>query len=260
MGILTGYKDVDKRIGNGLQNGFLYLIAARPAMGKTSFILNIMDHICTKQKKAALMFSCELSRRRVMDRLISIEGNIDCDMIREGRLSGKEWEGIIKAADAFKDAGFLIHDDMRSGVDGIRSLGIEYKQSHKNLSVILVDYIQLLCGSDKYDNGKQEIADILSGLKRIATELDIPVVALSQLPRSVEMRDEHRPQLSDLWKLGVQEKHADVIFFLYRDEVYDMDTEDRGIAEIICAKNPGGAVGTCRLRFMPEYGKFIDML
>ena len=259
MSTLTGFWDLDRKLEGGLKGGYLYLLAARPAMGKTMFAINMIDHICRVEKKSALFFSLEMTRKQVVERLIALEGHVDSRKIRDGDLQTMDWDNVIEAAEIIKDMSVVIDDIPGLKIEELRDKCAGYKVLYNDLSMIVVDYIQLMSASGHYDSGNQEMADILSGLKDIARELDVPVVALSQLSRSVETREDHVPLLMDLKGINASDKDIDVVMFLYRDEYYYPDTERKGIAEIHVSKNHGGTRGTCELIFIPDTLRFANL-
>ena len=259
MGTLTGFGDLDRKLEGGLKDGYLYFIGARPAMGKTMFAINMIDHICRVEKKTALFFSLEMTRKQVVERLIALEGHVDSRKIRDGDLQTRDWDNVIEAAEIIKDMSVVIDDTPGLKIEEFREKCAGYKVLYNDLSVIFVDYIQLMSASGHYDSRNQEMADILSGLKDIARELEVPVVALSQLSRSVETREDHVPLLKDLKEINASDKDIDVVMFLYRDEYYYPDTERKGIAEIHVSKNHGGTRGTCELVFIPDIMKFANV-
>ena len=259
MGTLTGFWDLDRKLEGGFKESYLYLLAARPAMGKSMLTINMIDHICRTEKKTALLFSLEMTRKQVMERLISLEGHMDSRKVRDGDLNAKDWDDIIKAAEILKDMNVVIDDTPGLTIEEFRDKCAGYKVLHYDLSVIFVDYIQLMSASGCYDSRKQEMSDIISGLKDMARELKLPIVAVSQLPHSVENREDHVPLLNDLKEINVSDKDIDVVMFLYRDEYYYADTERKGIAEIHVSKNNGGTRGTCELVFIPDIMRFANL-
>ncbi|MCR5673468.1 MAG: replicative DNA helicase [Lachnospiraceae bacterium] len=256
-GVPTGFLDLDYMLA-GLQPSDLVLIAARPSMGKTAFVLNMAQHICIKEKKCAALFSLEMSREQLMNRLLSLESHVDSKLIRNGNVSAKDWEGLIEAASSIGESKMIIDDTPGITIGELRTKCRKYKAENKDLAVIVIDYLQLMTGSGRSDSRQQEISDISRSLKSLARELDIPIVALSQLSRAVEKREEHRPMLSDLRESGAIEQDADVVMFLYRDDYYNPDTEKKGIAEVIVAKQRNGPIGTVELVWLPDQTKFAN--
>ncbi len=256
-GIPTGFTDLDYRTA-GMQPSDLVLIAARPSMGKTAFVLNIAEHVAFKQKKSVAIFSLEMSKEQLVNRLFSLESKVDSQHIRTGRLSDQEWEKLIISADVIGRSNLIIDDTPGIGIAELRSKCRKYKLEH-DLSMIIIDYLQLMSGSGKNDSRQQEISDISRSLKSLARELSVPVLALSQLSRAVEQRPEHRPMLSDLRESGAIEQDADVVMFIYRDDYYNHDSDRKDIAEIIIAKQRNGPIGTIELAWLPNYTKFANL-
>lgn len=256
-GIATGFADLDYRTA-GMQPADLILIAARPSMGKTAFVLNIAEHVAFKLNKTIAIFSLEMSKEQLVNRLFSLESKVDSQHIRTGQLSDQEWEKLIESADVIGKSNLIIDDTPGISIAELRSKCRKYKLEH-DLSMIIIDYLQLMSGSGRTDSRQQEISDISRSLKAIARELSVPVLALSQLSRAVEQRPDHRPMLSDLRESGAIEQDADVVMFIYRDEYYNHDTERPGIAEIIIAKQRNGPIGTVELAWLPNYTKFANL-
>lgn len=256
-GIATGFADLDYRTA-GMQPADLVLIAARPSMGKTAFVLNIAEHVAFKLNKTIAIFSLEMSKEQLVNRLFSLESKVDSQHIRTGQLSDQEWEKLIESAGVIGKSNLIIDDTPGISIAELRSKCRKYKLEH-DLSMIIIDYLQLMSGSGRTDSRQQEISDISRSLKAIARELSVPVLALSQLSRAVEQRPDHRPMLSDLRESGAIEQDADVVMFIYRDEYYNHDTEKPGIAEIIIAKQRNGPIGTVELAWLPNYTKFANL-
>ncbi len=257
-GVATGFTDLDFKTA-GLQPSDLVLIAARPSMGKTAFALNIAEHICFKDKKTAAVFSLEMSKEQLVNRLLAIESHVDSKSIRNGNLSAKEWEGLIEGASIIGESNLIIDDTPGISVGELRSKCRKYKAENKDLSIIIIDYLQLMSGSGRSESRQQEISDISRSLKSLARELKVPVVALSQLSRAVEKRDDHRPMLSDLRESGAIEQDADVVMFLYRDDYYNPESEKKNVTEVIIAKQRNGPIGTTELVWLPDLTKFANM-
>ena len=257
-GIATGFADLDYKTA-GLQPSDLVLIAARPSMGKTAFALNIAQHICFKRHKSVAIFSLEMSKEQLVNRLLSLESYVDSRSIRSGNVSSSDWEKIIEGASTIGESGLIIDDTAGISVGELRSKCRKYKAEHKDLAVIIIDYLQLMSASRKSESRQQEISDISRSLKSLARELNVPVVALSQLSRAVEKRDDHRPMLSDLRESGAIEQDADVVMFLYRDDYYNKETEKKGIAEVIIAKQRNGPTGTVELVWLENLTKFANL-
>ncbi len=258
-GIPTGFIDLDYRTA-GMQPSDLILVAARPSMGKTAFVLNIAQHVAFKQNQTVAIFSLEMSKEQLVNRLFSLESKVDSQHLRTGNLSDDEWEKLIESAGVIGKSNLIIDDTPGISIAEMRSKCRKYKLEH-NLSMIIIDYLQLMSGSGKgrNDSRQQEISDISRSLKALARELSVPVIALSQLSRAVEQRPDHRPMLSDLRESGAIEQDADVVMFIYRDDYYNHDTDKKGIAEIIIAKQRNGPIGTVELVWLPDYTKFANM-
>lgn len=257
-GIATGFIDLDYRTA-GMQPSDLVLLAARPSMGKTAFVLNIAQHVAFKLKETVAIFSLEMSKEQLVNRLFSLESRVDSQHLRTGNLSDAEWEKLIESAGVIGKSNLIIDDTPGISISELRSKCRKYKLEH-NLQMIIIDYLQLMSGSGRgSDSRQQEISDISRSLKALARELNVPVLALSQLSRAVEQRPDHRPMLSDLRESGAIEQDADVVMFIYRDEYYNKDTEKKGIAEIIIAKQRNGPIGTVELVWLPDYTKFANM-
>ncbi len=258
-GISSGFKDLDK-LTAGLQKSDLILVAARPSMGKTAFTLNIASYVGTHGGKVAF-FSLEMSKEQLMQRMLCAEGGIDATKLRTGQLDTQEWNKLVHVADTLSRAPIYIDDTAGITVMELRSKARRLKAEH-GLDLIIIDYLQLMQGrpSKNGDNRQQEISEISRSLKALARELDLPVIALSQLSRSVESRQIKKPMLSDLRESGSLEQDADIVMFLYREDYYDKDTENKNITDIIVAKHRNGPVDTISLFFQKEYTKFRDLL
>ncbi len=256
-GIPTGFIDLDYRTA-GLQPSDLVLIAARPSMGKTAFALNIAQYVAFRKNMSVAIFSLEMSKEQLVNRMFSLESNVDAQKLRTGQLNDHEWEKLIESAGVIGKSNLIIDDTPGISVPELRSKCRKYKLEH-NLALIIIDYLQLMSGSGKTDSRQQEISDISRSLKAIARELNVPVVALSQLSRAVEQRPDHRPMLSDLRESGAIEQDADVVMFIYRDDYYHHDTDNKGVSEIIIAKQRNGPIGTVELAWLPEYTKFANL-
>lgn len=256
-GIATGFIDLDYRTA-GMQPSDLILIAARPSMGKTAFVLNIAQHVAFKLDHTVAIFSLEMSKEQLVNRLFSLESRVDSQHIRTGQLSDAEWESLIESAGVIGKSNLIIDDTPGISIADLRSKCRKFKLEH-NLKMIIIDYLQLMSGSGRGDSRQQEISDISRSLKALARELSVPVLALSQLSRAVEQRPDHRPMLSDLRESGAIEQDADVVMFIYRDDYYNHDTERKDIAEIIIAKQRNGPIGTVELAWLPNYTKFANL-
>ncbi|MDM8249229.1 replicative DNA helicase [Lacrimispora saccharolytica] len=257
-GLATGFTDLDYKT-SGFQPSDFILVAARPSMGKTAFVLNIAQYMAFKKDKAVAIFSLEMSREQLMNRLFSMESKVDSQSLRTGNLKDEEWSKLIESAGIIGESNLIIDDTPGISIAEMRSKCRKYKLEH-GLDIIIIDYLQLMTGSGRgTDSRQQEISDISRSLKALARELNVPVVALSQLSRAVEQRTDHRPMLSDLRESGAIEQDADVVMFIYRDDYYNKDSEDKGIAEIIIAKQRNGPIGTVNLVWLPDYTKFANI-
>ena len=256
-GIPTGFTDLDYRTA-GMQPSDLVLIAARPSMGKTAFALNIAQYVAFKKNFPVAVFSLEMSKEQLVNRMFSLESSVDAQKLRTGQLNDQDWERLIESAGVIGKSQLMIDDTPGISISELRSKCSRLKLEH-GLSMIIIDYLQLMSGSGRSDSRQQEISDISRGLKSIARELNVPVLALSQLSRAVEQRPDHRPMLSDLRESGAIEQDADVVMFIYRDDYYNHDTDRRGISEIIIAKQRNGPIGTVELAWLPEYTKFANL-
>ncbi len=256
-GIPTGFIDLDYRTA-GMQPSDLVLIAARPSMGKTAFDLNIAQYVAFRKDMTVAIFSLEMSKEQLVNRMFSLESNVDAQKLRTGQLNDQEWERLIEGAGNIGKSKLIIDDTPGISISELRSKCRKYKLEH-GLSMIMIDYLQLMSGSGRSDSRQQEISDISRSLKSVARELNVPVLALSQLSRAVEQRPDHRPILSDLRESGAIEQDADVVMFIYRDDYYNKETDKKGISEIIIAKQRIGPIGTVELAWLPEYTKFANL-
>ncbi len=256
-GIPTGFIDLDYKM-SGFQPSDLILVAARPSMGKTAFVLNIAQYMAFHNHVTAAIFSLEMSKEQLVNRLLALESKVDSQNIRTGNLEDEEWAKLIEGANIIGNSNLIIDDKPGISISELRSKCRKYKMEH-NLGVIFIDYLQLMTGSGRSESRQQEISEISRSLKALARELNVPVVALSQLSRAVEQRPDHRPMLSDLRESGAIEQDADVVMFIYRDDYYNKDSENKNIAEIIIAKQRNGPIGTVNLVWMPNYTKFVNM-
>ena len=257
-GIPTGFIDLDYKT-SGLQPSDLILVAARPSMGKTAFVLNIAQHVAFRQNKTVAIFSLEMSKEQLVNRLFSLESYVDAQLLRTGNLKDSDWEKLIEGAGIIGRSNLIIDDTPGISISEVRSKCRKYKLEH-NLELIIIDYLQLMSGSvgGRSESRQQEISDISRSLKALARELHVPVISLSQLSRAVEQRPDHRPMLSDLRESGAIEQDADVVMFIYRDDYYNKDTEHVNEAEIIIAKQRNGPIGTVTLTWLPQYTKFAN--
>ena len=229
-------------------------------MGKTAFVLNIAQHVAFKSKKTVAIFSLEMSKEQLVNRLFSLESQVDSQALRTGNLKDSDWEKLIESAGIIGKSNLIIDDTPGISISEMRSKCRKYKLEH-HLDLIIIDYLQLMSGSvgRRSDSRQQEISDISRALKGLARELNVPVIALSQLSRAVEQRPEHRPMLSDLRESGAIEQDADVVMFIYRDDYYNKDTDTPNQAEIIIAKQRNGPIGTVNLAWLPDYTKFANL-
>ena len=256
-GIATGFVDLDYRM-SGMQPSDLILVAARPSMGKTAFVLNIAQYVAFHSNLCAAIFSLEMSKEQLVNRLFSLESRVDAQLLRTGNLADSDWEKLIEGAGTIGRSNLIIDDTPGISISELRSKCRKYKLE-QDLKLIIIDYLQLMSGSGRSDSRQQEISDISRSLKGLARELNVPVIALSQLSRQVEQRPDHRPMLSDLRESGAIEQDADVVMFIYRDDYYNKDSENKNIAEIIIAKQRNGPIGTVNLVWLPQYTKFVNM-
>lgn len=256
-GIATGFLDLDYKTA-GFQPSDLILVAARPSMGKTAFVLNIAQHVAFHEDKAVAIFSLEMSKEQLVNRLLSLESKVNSQSIRTGNMKDDEWERLIEGADTIGKSKLLIDDTPGISIGELRSKCRKFKLEY-NLEMIIIDYLQLMTGAAKNESRQQEISEISRSLKALARELHVPVIALSQLSRAVEQRPDHRPMLSDLRESGAIEQDADVVMFIYRDDYYNKDTELKNVAEIIIAKQRNGAIGTINLAWLPDYTQFANL-
>ncbi len=258
-GIPTGFIDLDYKL-SGLQPSDLVLIAARPSMGKTAFVLNIAQYIAFKKDKSVAVFSLEMSKEQLVNRLFSLESQVDAQALRTGNMKDSDWEKLIEGAGIIGKSRLIIDDTPGISISELRSKCRKYKLEH-GLDIIIIDYLQLMTGGvgRSQESRQQEVSEISRSLKGLARELNVPVVTLSQLSRAVESRPDKRPMLSDLRESGAIEQDADVVMFIYRDEYYNKDSEFKKQAEIIIAKQRNGPVGTVNLAWLGEYTKFANL-
>ena len=255
-GLASGFIDLDRRTA-GFQPGNLVLIAARPAMGKTSFVLSLAKNVVIRNQKPLVMFSLEMSKTELANRLLSMDSHVDSQKFKTGDLNEADWESLVESGGKLSESP-LILDDTSTTIGEIRSKCRKLKLE-KDIQLVIIDYLQLMNGNGKSDSRQQEISEISRALKLMAKELQIPVIALSQLSRQVESRPDHRPMLADLRESGAIEQDADVVLFIYRDEVYNKDTEKKDQAEIIIAKQRSGPIGTVELAWLPQYTQFANL-
>ena len=256
-GVPTGFIDLDYKT-SGFQPSDLILLAARPSMGKTAFVLNVVDHVAVKKRIPCMVFSLEMSKEQLVNRMLSMESNVDTQKLRTGTLTDYDWDAVVEGVGIIGNSSLIIDDTPGISISELRSKCRKMKLE-QGLGMIIIDYLQLMTGSGKTsDNRQQEISEISRSLKALARELKAPVVALSQLSRACESRADHRPMLSDLRESGAIEQDADVVMFLYRDDYYNKDSEMKDIAEVIIAKQRNGPIGTVNLVWMPQYTKFAN--
>ncbi len=256
-GVGSGFKDLDT-MTSGFQPGDMILIAARPSMGKTTFALNIAEHAALKENKSVVIFSLEMSKEQLAYKLLCSEANVDMLKLRTGALEDEDWESIARATGPLSKAKVYIDDTAGVTIMEMRSkcrrLKLEY-----GIDLIVIDYLQLMSGGGSSDNRQQEVSEISRSIKALAKEMECPVIALSQLSRAPEQRADHRPMLSDLRESGSIEQDADLVMFLYRDEYYNKETEDKNIGECIIAKQRNGPVGTVKMAWLGQYSKFGNL-
>ena len=257
-GVPTGFIDLDYKT-SGFQPSDFILIAARPSMGKTAFVLNVVDHVAVKKGIPCMVFSLEMSKEQLVNRMLSMESNVDSQKLRTGTLTDSDWDAVVEGVGIIGGSKLIIDDTPGISISELRSKCRKMKLEH-GLGMVIIDYLQLMSGSRKggNDNRQQEISDISRSLKALAREMQAPVVALSQLSRACETRTDHRPMLSDLRESGAIEQDADVVMFLYRDDYYNKDSEMKDMAEVIIAKQRNGPIGTVNLVWMPQYTKFAN--
>ena len=256
VGVATGYSDMDQMTG-GLQRSDLIILAARPSMGKTSLALGMAYGAAVVHKRTVGIFSLEMSAEQLVQRILSMETGVDSHRLRLGQIDDNEWDRISRAFGRLSEAPIYVDDSSSSSIMDVRSKARRL-QAEQGLDLIIVDYLQLMSGR-RTDNRVQEISEISRGLKGLARELNVPVVALSQLSRAVESRSDHRPMLSDLRESGSIEQDADIVMFIYREDKYEEESEKKGIAEIIIAKHRNGPVGSVNLRFFDRTARFADL-
>ncbi len=257
-GVPTQFYDLDDKTA-GLHGSELILVAARPAMGKTAFALNIATNAALRANVPVAIFSLEMSKDQLVNRMLCSEAMVDSNKVRTGKLDEEDWTKLAEAIGPLSEAGVYIDDTPGISVMEIRTKCRKLKME-KNIGLVVIDYLQLISGSNKRNGSReQEISEISRALKVLAKELNVPVIALSQLSRAVEQRDDHRPMLSDLRESGAIEQDADIVMFLYRDDYYNKESAEKDIAEVIIAKQRGGSTGTVKLYWMGNYTKFVNI-
>ncbi len=262
-GVSAGFRDLDDITG-GFQPGNLIIVAARPSMGKSSVVCNIAENVAIKSNKPVALFSLEMSEMELAHRFIASQARIAGDRLRKGRVAAKDWPKVVKACNKLESSPLWIDDSSDLGMLELRAKARrlhaqERSRGHEGLGMVIVDYLQLMRSDDPRANRVEQVAQFSRGLKILARELEVPVIGISQLSRAPEQRPDKRPILSDLRESGAIEQDADLVGFLYRDEYYNPETEDTGIAELILAKHRNGPIGTVRLAFMSHYPKFADL-
>ena len=257
-GIPTGFIDLDYKT-SGMQPSDLVLLAARPSMGKTAFVLNLVDYIAVRKGLPCMVFSLEMSKEQLVNRMLAMESNVDSQKLRTGSLTDADWDAVVEGIGIIGNSKLIIDDTPGISITELRSKCRKMKLEY-GLQMIIIDYLQLMTGAGKTsDNRQQEISEISRSLKALAREMNAPVIALSQLSRACETRQDHRPMLSDLRESGAIEQDADVVMFLYRDDYYNKDTDKPNVAEVIIAKQRNGPIGTVELLWRPEFTKFVNM-
>jgi replicative DNA helicase len=255
-GVPTGFTDLDGKL-SGLQKSDLVLVAARPSMGKSSFMMNIVQHAAVREKITTAIFSLEMSKEQLTQRLLCAEALIDAHRLRIGDINEDEWVKLARAMGPLSEAPIFIDDTPAISITEMRAKCRRLKLEH-NLGLIVIDYLQLMQGKGNSESRQQEISEISRSLKALAREINVPVVSLSQLSRAPEMRADHRPILSDLRESGAIEQDADVVMFLYRDDYYHPDSEKKNIGEVIIAKQRNGPTGTVELVWLGQFTKFVN--
>lgn len=256
-GISTGFYDLDYKM-SGLQKSDLILVAARPSMGKTAFVLNIAEYVAVKSNICTAIFSLEMSKEQLVKRILAMNSKVDSQAIRSGELQDEDWIKLVESANAIGNSNLIIDDTPGISIGELRSKCRKFKLE-QNLGLVIIDYLQLMSGGKKVESRQQEISDISRSLKALAREINAPVIALSQLSRAVEQRPDKRPMLSDLRESGAIEQDADVVMFIYRDDYYNKDSEDAGISEIIIGKQRNGPTGTVKLAWLSQFTKFANL-
>lgn len=257
-GIPTGFVDLDYKT-SGMQPSDLVLLAARPSMGKTAFVLNLVDYVAVRKGLSCMIFSLEMSKEQLVSRMLSMESNVDTQKLRTGNLTDADWDAVVEGIGIIGSSKLIIDDTPGISITELRSKCRKMKLEY-GLNMIIIDYLQLMSGSGRAgDNRQQEISEISRSLKALAREMNAPVIALSQLSRACESRQDHRPMLSDLRESGAIEQDADVVMFLYREDYYNKDTDRANVAEVIIAKQRNGPIGTVELLWRPEFTKFVNM-
>jgi len=258
-GYTTGFLDLDKKLA-GLHPTDLLVLAARPAMGKTALALNIAQNVALMEGQAVGIFSLEMGRGQLVTRMLCCHGMVDAGKVRTGMLDTEDWERFIDASDHLRRSKLFIDDTPGLSISEVRTRARRLKAEHDDLALIVIDYLQLMKGEDSRAPREQQISSISRGLKALAKDVEAPVIALSQLNRGVESRQEKRPMVSDLRESGAIEQDADIIMFIYRDDYYNPDSLDQGLAEVIIAKQRNGPTGTVKLVFQGQFTRFDNYL
>ena len=256
-GIATGFYDLDYRTA-GLQPSDLILVAARPSMGKTAFVLNIAEYVAVKSHVCTAIFSLEMSKDQLVKRMLAMNSRVDSQAIRSGELKDEDWGKLVESVKTIGNSRLIIDDTPGISIAELRSKCRKFKLEH-NLGLVIIDYLQLMTGNRKSESRQQEVSEISRSLKALAREINAPIIALSQLSRAVEQRPDKRPMLSDLRESGAIEQDADVVMFIYRDDYYNHDTEEPGVAEIIIGKQRNGPTGTVKLGWQANFTKFVNL-
>ena len=256
-GVATGFYDLDYKTA-GLQPSDLVLVAARPSMGKTAFVLNIAEHVAVRSHITTAIFSLEMSKDQLVKRMLAMNSRVDSQSIRSGELKDEDWIKLVESVKTIGNSHLIIDDSPGISISELRSKCRKFKLEH-NLGLVIIDYLQLMTGSRKSESRQQEVSDISRSLKALAREINAPIIALSQLSRAVEQRPDKRPMLSDLRESGAIEQDADVVMFIYRDDYYHHDTEEPGVAEIIIGKQRNGPTGTVKLGWQAKFTKFVNL-
>ena len=256
-GIATGFRDLDYKTA-GFQRSDLILIAARPSMGKSALVLNLAEYVAVRSHITTALFSLEMSKEQLINRMLAMNSKVDSQNIRTGDLKDEEWANLMESARNIGESGLIIDDTPGISISELRSKCRKLKLE-KKLGLVIIDYLQLMSGGGRSESRQQEVSEISRSLKALAREINCPVIALSQLSRAVEQRPDKRPMLSDLRESGAIEQDSDMVIFIYRDEYYNRDTEEPGVAELIIGKQRNGPTGTVKLKWMGQIQKFGNL-
>jgi replicative DNA helicase len=257
-GVASGFRDLD-RVTGGFQSGNLVVIAARPSMGKSAIVANIAEHVASRQELPVAFFSLEMSEAELAHRFIASRARISSDRLRRGKVAAKDWPSVVRACNELEQAALWIDDSSDLGLLDLRAKARRLHATEKGLGLVIVDYLQLMRPEDPRQNRVEQVGQISRWLKILARELDVPVIGISQLSRAPEQRPDKRPILSDLRESGNIEQDADLVAFLYRDDYYNPETEDDGVAELIIRKHRNGPIDTIKLAFLPHYPSFKNL-